>query len=250
MKNKAVRKKERYRVKKTALWGVTLLLSAAVYAGAYVLFTDPIVSLFTALILLVPVSFKVRRELERRYEKVMRKEFVSCLVSISGALSSGVRLEQAITEIAASESPEFARIRPEFVRMSKLIQLNLPAEKAFSELSERVPVPDIKLFSQALDYAVPSGVNLIELTRMFSSSMRIRNDVEAEISKSLNLPKYNNRIVTAMPFFMIALMRLTASDYLSGLDRGIGNIVKLIVALLIIGAVVLGELLGNIRYAE
>ena len=49
---------------------------------------------------------------------------------------------------------------------------------------------------------------------------------------------------------MIALMRLTASDYLSGLDRGIGNIVKLIVALLIIGAVVLGELLGNIRYAE
>jgi len=250
VKKLAGRKKERYRVNKTALWGITLLLSAAVFAGTYVLFTDTAVSLVTALILLVPVSFKVRRELERRYEKVMRKEFVSCLVSISGSLSSGVRLEQAITEIAAGESPEFARIRPEFVRMSKLIQLNLPAEKAFSELAERVPVPDIKLFSQALDYAVPSGVNLIELTRMFSSSMRIRNDVEAEISRSLNLPKYNNRIVTVMPFFMIALMRLTASDYLSGLDRGIGNIVKLIVALLIIGAVVLGELLGNIRYAE
>lgn len=250
MKKSTGKNKEKYRVNKAALWGITVLLSAAVFAGAYVLFTDTLVSLIAALILLLPVRIKVRRELERRYEKVMRKEFVSCLVSISGALSSGVRLEQAVMEIAASESTEFSRIRPEFIRMSKLIQLNLPAEKAFLELSERVPVPDIKLFSQALEYAVPSGINLIELTRMFSSSMRIRNDVEAEISRSLNLPRYNNRIVTAMPFFMIALMRLTAADYLSGLDSGTGNIVKMIVALLIIGAVILGELLGNINYAE
>ena len=61
---------------------------------------------------------------------------------------------------------------------------------------------------------------------------------------------YNNRIITIMPFFMIALMRFTAADYLSGLDGSIGNIVKALSGAMIIGAIVLGELLGNVRYAE
>lgn len=242
--------KNKYRINSFKIWSVTLLLFGIVFIFAYIFFVDVTISLIISAVSLIPLRLKVRRELEKRYEKVIRKEFVSCLVSISGSLSSGIRLEQCINEIAMSNSTEYSHLRPEFERMSKLIQLNLPAEKAFAELAERVPVSDIILFSQALDYAIPSGVNLIELVRSFSSAMRIRNDVEAEISRTLNLPKYNNRIITVMPFLMIGLMRLTAADYLSGLDGNIGNVVKAASAAMIIGAVILGELLGNIRYAE
>ena len=232
------------------VWGVTALLSGAMALCAYILFTDLTVSLIAGAAALLPLRIKVRKEFESRYEKTMRREFVACLVSLSGSLSSGIRLEQCINEIAISDSSEFSHLRPEFERMSKLIQLNLPAERAFAELADRVPVSDIVLFSQALEYAIPAGVNLIELTRSFSSGMRIRNDVEAEITRTLNLPRYNNRIITVMPFLMIALMRFTAADYLTGLDGGIGTIVKICVAATIIAAMILGELLGNIKYAE
>jgi tight adherence protein B len=242
--------KKRYRINPATVWGGTVLLCGAVFLCAYVLFVDVTVSLMIAAAAVFPLMVKVRRGIETKYERTMRKEFVASLVFISGSLSSGVRLEQCINELAISTSSEYAHLRPEFERMSKLIQLNMPAERAFAELADRVPVSDIVLFSQALDYAIPAGVNLIELVRSFSSGMRIRNDVEAEITRTLNLPRYNNRIITVMPFFMIGLMRFTAADYLSGLDGGIGNIVKIIVAAIIIGAVVLGELLGNIRYAE
>ena len=247
MKNKT---RKKYRINMIKVWSVTIMLSGIVFLCAYILFVDTLVSLLIGALSLLPLRLKVRREFESRYEKVMRREFVACLVSISGSLASGVRLEQCINEIAVSDSTEYSHIRPEFIRMTKLIQLNLPAERAFCELAERVPVSDIILFSQALDYAIPAGVNLIELVRSFSSGMRIRNDVEAEISRTLNLPRYNNRIITVMPFFMIALMRFTAADYLSGLDGSVGNIVKAASAAMIIGAIVLGELLGNVRYAE
>ena len=124
------------------------------------------------------------------------------------------------------------------------------AERAFAELASRIPVAEIRLFSQALNYGVPTGVNLIELVRSFSSGVRIRNDVEAEISRTLNLPKYNNRIIMCTPFVMIAIMRITAADYLRPLESGTGFIVKTAAAAAILIALVLGELLGDINYAE
>ena len=250
MKNALREDRKKYLINPLIIWGITAGLTAAVFGCAYILFLDLFVSALIALGCILPLRIKVRKEAEKRYEKIIRKEFVSCLVSISGSLSSGLRLEQCITEIALSESDEFSHIRNEFLRMSKLVSLNLPAEKAFSELARRIPVRDIRLFSQALDYAVPSGVNLIELVRSFSSGMRIRNDVEAEISKTLNLPKYNNRIITVMPFAMIALMRGTAGDYLSNLDTGTGFIVKTAAMIIIGAAILLGEVLGDIKYAQ
>ena len=247
--NKAVKRKK-YNLNPAAVWGITAGICALVFLSAFVLFTDAAVSAVMTALCLVPIYLKVRKECEKAYERTVRREFVSCLVTLSGTLSSGARLEQCVNEIALGDSSEIRHIRPEFQRMSKLIQLNLPVEKAFSEFAERVPVSDIKLFSQALEYGIPAGVNLIELVRSFSAGMRIRNDVEAEITRTLNLPRYNNRVVTVMPFVMIAVMRLTAGDYLAELDTGAGLIVKMVSAAMIIFAVVLGELLGDIKYAE
>ncbi len=241
--------RKKYNLNPAVVWGITAGLCAGVLVCAYILFLDIVISLTAAAVSILPIYSKVRKECSMSYEKKIRKEFVTCLVTLSGTLSSGGRIEQGINEIAVSESSEIRHIRPEFARMSKLIQLNLPVEKAFSEFADRVPLTDIKLFSQALEYGIPAGINLVELVRSFSSGMRIRNDTEAEIAKTLNMPKYNNRVIMAMPFIMIALMRLTAADYLANIDNGTGAIIKTVSSGLIIFAVVLGELLGDIEYA-
>ena len=249
-KRRGTDQRRNYKIKPALIWGIALLLDAAVFACFYILFQNATVCAAAAVCLLIPIRIKVRKEAELRYEKQIRTEFVSALVMISGSLAAGLRLEQCVNELASGESREYRHLKPEFVRMSKLIQLNWPAERAFSELAARIPVGEIRLFSQALNYGIPTGVNLIELVRSFSSGVRIRNDVEAEITRTLNLPKYNNRIIMCTPFMMLAIMRLTAADYLKPLDSGIGWIVKLAAAGAILAAVVLGELLGDINYAE
>ncbi|MBR7061950.1 MAG: hypothetical protein IKI42_02855 [Clostridia bacterium] len=249
-KRRAADGRRSYKIDPVSVWSVTILLCAAVFACAYVLFQNVVICAAVTAVLLIPVRRKVRKEAELKYEKQVRAEFVSCLVMISGSLASGLRLEQCVNEIAAGDTREYRRLRPEFIRMSKLIQLNWPAERAFAELASRIPVAEIRLFSQALNYGVPTGVNLIELVRSFSSGVRIRNDVEAEISRTLNLPKYNNRIIMCTPFVMIAIMRITAADYLRPLESGTGFIVKTAAAAAILIALVLGELLGDINYAE
>ena len=253
--NKSVKRRKNdlrrnYKINPAAVWSVTILIDALLFGGLWLLFNNFLICAAAAACLLIPIRLKVRKETELRYEKQIRAEFVSCLVMISGSLAAGLRLEQCVNEIASGDSREYRHLRPEFVRMAKLIQLNWPAEKAFSELAARIPVGEIRLFSQALNYGIPTGVNLIELVRSFSSGVRIRNDVEAEITRTLNLPKYNNRIIMCTPFLMIGILRLTAADYLQPLDSGIGSIVKIAVAIAIFAAVVLGEMLGDINYAE
>ena len=228
---------------------VSLFICAGVYLCAYILFLDHAVSAAAAVLLFVPVLRKVKKEMKTGYEKRLRREFATCLMIISGGLSAGQRLEQCISEIAAGGSKEISRIRPEFVRMSRLLQLNWSAGRAFDEMASRVPLREIAIFTQALNVGIPGGVNLVEFVRTFSSGLRMRNDVEAEISRTLNLPKYNNRIVMIMPFFMMAVIRITAGDYISPMDSGTGFVIKIIASLVIFAAFVLGELLGNIDYA-
>jgi len=238
------------KVKPAKVIGITAILVGVIFLCAYVLYMNLFISGIAAAALAVPVFRRVKKELQLSYEHKIRKEFVSCLMVMSGSLSSGLRLEQCIGEIAVSTSSEFKNIRPEFIRMQKLIELNWPAEKAFEELARRIPSNDIKLFSLALNTGIPAGINLVELIRNISAGMRVRNDTEAEISRTLDLPKYNNRIMMLIPFVMIAGMRKFSPGYLDALDTGIGGIVKTAAAVLILLSILLGDRLGDIDYAK
>jgi len=77
---------------------------------------------------------------------------------------------------------------------------------------------------------------------------RIKADVEQEIKKTLNAPKYNNRIIMAMPVCCIFLFRKIAPSYLEPLYYGSGRIVMVVVFLLLIVAWWTGTYLSNIRY--
>ena len=238
------------KVNKFKVCALTAIMLSLIFVCAYLLYTNVLISAAAAGILALPVYKRVKKELQIAYENKIRKEFAACLAFISGSLASGLRLEYCIDEIALSDSPEFRNIRPEFIRMKKLVELNWPAEKAFEELARRIPSTDIKLFSLALDNGIPAGINLGDLIRNISAGMRVRNDTEAEISRTLNLPKYNNRIMMIMPFIMLAAIRKFSPGYLESLDSGIGGIIKTAAAVLIIISILLGEKIGDIDYAK
>ena len=129
-----------------------------------------------------------------------------------------------------------------------MLRLNWPVERVFEELAARCDHPDVRLFSTVLNAGIPAGVNLVELVRQIASTLRMKQDTEAEITRILNLPKYNNQIIMAMPVVSVVAIRYMAPSYASGFNSGVGFVFLLAACGLLGLALVLGELLGHIRY--
>lgn len=194
------------------------------------------------------VLWKIRGGLITRFNRNIEKEFADILVVFSGSLMAGLSLSQCIREIAEQPGREYPVLSGEFSRMEQLLRLNWPVERVFEALAERCDHPDIRLFSTVLNAGIPAGVNLVELVRQIASTMRMKQDTEAEITRILNLPKYNNRIIMAMPVVSVVAIRWMAPSYAAGLDTGIGFLILVAACCLLGFALLLGELLGRVGY--
>ncbi len=227
------------------LWTMSL---AAVVGCCWLLFQQFGISLLVAGILSPLVFWKVRVILQARFDRRVEKEFSDILVVLAGSLTAGLSLERCIGEIADNPNSEYKLLRKEFSRMQQLIQFNWPVEYAFEEFAGRFQNGDIRVFSAALQTGIPAGINLVELVRQISAAVRMKRDTEAEITRVLNLPKYNNRIVMVMPFLSVFAVRTIAPSYGALLNTGIGGLIMGIACCLLGLAFVLGEFLGRIRY--
>lgn len=227
------------------LWMVLLV---AIIGCCWLLFQRLGISLIIAGIL-SPLGFwKVCKVLQARFDRRVEKEFSDILVVMAGSLTAGISLERCISEIADNPNSEYKLLRKEFSRMQQLIQFNWPVEYAFEEFAGRFQNGDIRVFSAALQTGIPAGVNLVELVRQISAAVRMKRDTEAEITRVLNLPKYNNRIVMGMPFLSVFAVRTIAPSYGALLNTGVGAFIMGIACCLLGLAFVLGEFLGRIQY--
>lgn len=239
------------RPRKYRLWELISLsiLSVLFASGCVWLFFQQLwLSMLVAILLSPALVWKVRNMLGHRFDKKVEQAFCNILVVISGSLAAGSRLERCIGEISENSAPEYDFLRPEFQRMDQLIRLNWPVERVFEEFATRFESPDIRVFSTALSAGIPAGVNLVELVRRISAAIRMKCDTEAEIERLLNLPKYNNRIILLMPFVSVFVIRMMAPSYAAVLDTGIGRAIMLLASLLLAVALILGDLLGKVRY--
>jgi Flp pilus assembly protein TadB len=194
------------------------------------------------------ICWKIRKGLIARFDRRLEKEFADILVVFSGSLTAGLSLNQCVRDIAEQTPGEYPLLSKEFARMEQLLRLNWPVERVFEELADRCDHPDIKLFSTVLLAGIPAGVNLVELVRQVAATLRMKQDTEAEITRILNLPKYNHRIIMAMPVVSVITIRWMAPSYAAGLETGLG-LILLIGACVLLGlAILLGEFLGRIRY--
>lgn len=225
----------------------TAVLCAFSYVCAWILFVNNVYAAIASLVLSPFMFVYTRKSLKKRFDRRVEKEFSDILLIISASLSSGMRLEQCIGEIASADNSEFGLLKPEFVRMNKLISLNRTAVKAFEELAGRFDSPDIKMFSLALSEGIPAGVNQVELVRSVSTALRLKNDTGREIERTLNLPKYNNRVITVMPFAVIFIVRKMSPEYLSCLESGPGRIIMIAASVLIGASVAAGYLIGEVE---
>ena len=191
---------------------------------------------------------EIKKYLSARRQARIETEFFIMLRQVSMSLSSGSTLENAVRETIVTDRKNYKTIGEELECVYRMLRNNYPPEDAFRVFAQRCRNREILTFSEVLAAGIPAGINLAQLIRYLSSAYRLKADVEQEIKKTLNAPKYNNRIIMAMPVCCIFLFRKIAPSYLEPLYYGSGRIVMVVGFLLLIVAWWTGTYLSNIRY--
>lgn len=208
-----------------------------------------------AFLALVPfgVWFFLRWEAEciKKKQREFQKQFKEAIQSIASSLRVGYSVENAIKETKKDLSilyKEDAAIQREFTYMVRQIYLQVPMEQVMEEWAERVRLEDVRNFVNVFVMARRSGGNILEILRRSAEQIREKLEVQAEIETMLAARKYEFKVMSVIPFGMIAYMKVSFPEFMGILYGNLLGIGVMSVCLAVyFGAYILGERIVNIE---
>lgn len=194
-----------------------LKATAAVAVMLYVFYDS-----FIPAPLLFPVWLIYMRDwqadISRKKEQELRLQFRDSIQIMASALKAGYSVENAIREAGRDISPVYSeekRIRKEFERMERQMDMNMSAEEVLQGFAERTGQEDIENFVNVFAAAKKSGGDSIAIIRDAVKIISGKIDTEKEIQTMLASKKLEFDIMCAVPFVIILYMKLTFGDFLS-----------------------------------
>ena len=157
-------------------------------------------------------------DLSRKKEQELRQQFRDSIQSMSAALKAGYSVENAIREAGrdiAPVYPEETRIRKEFKRMERQMDMNMTVEDVLRGFAERTGQEDIENFVNVFAAAKRSGGDSIAIIRDAVKIISGKIDTEKEIQTMLASKKMEFDIMCAVPFAIILYMKLTFGEFLN-----------------------------------
>ena len=164
-----------------------------------------------------------RQELAAQRKKELCNQFREGIRSLSAALQVGFSVENALGEAAKDlrmmEWKEAYMVR-EFEEMQHKVAASQTVEQVFLDFAGRSGIEDAKVFADIFAAAKRSGQ---DLTRVIGNTVRIigeKLEMEQEIDTILASRKYEQSIMSLMPFGMLFYLRLTSGGFLDVLYEG------------------------------
>lgn len=208
-----------------------------------------------AFIILLPFGvwffFRWEAECIRKKQSDFQEQFKEAIQSIAASLRVGYSVENAIKETKKDLCilyKEDTAIQREFTHMVRQIYLQVPMEQIMEEWAERVRQEDVRSFVNVFVMARKSGGNILEIIRSSAEQIREKLEVQAEIETMLAARKYEFKVMSAIPFGMIAYMKTSFPEFMGilyGNPLGIG--VMSVCLAVYFGAYMLGERIVNIE---
>lgn len=172
--------------------------------------------------LLLPVWMIYMRDwhddISRKKEQELRQQFRDSIQVMASALKAGYSVENAIREAGKDISPVYSeetRIRKEFERMERKMDMNMSAEEVLKGFAERTGQEDIENFVNVFAAAKKSGGDSIAVIRDAVKIISGKIDTEKEIQTMIASKKMEFDIMCAVPFAIILYMKLTFGEFLN-----------------------------------
>lgn len=161
-------------------------------------------------------------------------QFKEAIQSLSAALNVGYSVENALREAAKDLKSIYkkdALILRELTYMMRQLQMNVTAEAAFNELAARTADEDVQTFVTVFNMAKRSGGDTMEMIRNVVRQMSEKLDVEREIQTLMSAKKLELKVMSAIPFGMIAYLKISFPEFLDVLYGNVTGVIIMSVCL-------------------
>lgn len=189
---------------------------------------------------LFPVWSGYYKRLEKERLKKRKQEFLlqfkELLQAVSAALNTGYSIENAIKEsqkelrLIYSEDEPVSR---ELTILVRRLQMQIPVEQAIEEMASRVELEDVDSFAEVFITAKRSGGDMIAIMKKTVWQISDKIDVSREIQTILASKQYEFKVMSAVPYAIIAYMSLSFPEFMTCLYGNVTGVGVMTVCLLI-----------------
>lgn len=145
--------------------------------------------------------FLVQRMWERRCNAVV-VHMIDGLTIMGNGVRAGNSLTQSMERVTENLKGPFAQ---EMTLILGKTRLGMSVEDAIAEFADRIPRQDAQMFATAIMVLMEKGGNLAETFTIIVATIRERQKVEKRIQAMVAQGEMQAMIVTAVPFFLIAM---------------------------------------------
>lgn len=201
-----------------------------------------------AAVVLLPMGAFYYRSLEKECMEKRKSEFLvqfkEGIQSMAASLRAGYSVENAVKEtyrelLRMYEEEEM--ICKEFAYMVQQIRLRIPAEEVFEELAGRVRLEDVRSFANVFAAAKRNGGDMMEIIKNTANKIGDKIDVKREIDTMLAAKRYEFRVMSVIPYAIIAYMTLSFPEFMGCLY---GNVIGMGVMSVCLGIYMAAYALG------
>jgi tight adherence protein B len=163
----------------------------------------------SALVPIVALGVAVRRRLNR-----LQAQVVDVLMIIASSLRAGHSFLQALDMVSKEISEPSAS---EFSRTVSEIRLGRPVNEALDALGDRMDSEDFEWAMMAVNIQRQVGGNLAEVLDTVAETLRDRETVRRQVKVLAGEGKLSARILTALPFVVVAFIARVNPGFLDPL---------------------------------
>lgn len=187
----------------------------------------------------------------KKKQQVFLLEFKEMIQSLAAGLNTGYSIENAMRETQKELQiiyPKEAVISKELAVMTRKLHIRMPMEQIFDEFARRVDMEDVRNFSVVFTAAKKSGGDMIAIIQNTVVQISGKIDVKREIDTLLAAKKYEFKIMSVIPYAIIAYMQLSFPEFMSYLYGNVIGIGVMTICLgIYAGAYVLGAKIVDIE---
>jgi tight adherence protein B len=192
---------------------ISVALAAGVWLLASLFVHVPVLPLLAAVIAgALPVLFLMNRRHART--RVFEERFPEALDLLSRALRAGHAFQTAMGMVADElEDP----VGPEFKKTFDQQNFGLPLKEALTQLSERVPLLDVRFFVTAVVIQRETGGNLSEILDNLAYVVRERFKVQRQIRVHTAHGRFTAFVLLSLPPVLAGILTMVNPDHMDPL---------------------------------
>lgn len=161
------------------------------------------------------LPIRQRQILEKRL-KMLRRQFIDLLDSLSASLSAGQNVPSAFISAKTDllvQYPENSFIVNEVNQIIDGFNNNIPIEAMLVNLGERSGLKDISDFGKVFETAYRKGGSIKDIVRNTHEILSTKNQLEMEIETKVTSNKNEQNIMMVMPIVIVGMIKTMGGDF-------------------------------------